>query len=94
MADISKLKKAANKGTPPTVDIKRNKGKPPPTEQTNDNLNKPPQDGSVKKAKIEFSVPEYLLDAFAQEAGKRFGFKKGSKSDLFMAMWDEYITSQ
>ena len=24
------------------------------------------------------------------EAGRRFGFKKGSKSDLFIAMWEEY----
>ena len=24
------------------------------------------------------------------EAGRKFGFKKGSKSALFMAMWAEY----
>jgi len=27
-----------------------------------------------------------MLDEFAQEAGKRFGFKKSSKSDLFIAI--------
>ena len=42
----------------------------------------------------QFSVPEPLLDEFAQEAGRRFGFKKGSKSHLFLAIWEEYKTSR
>ncbi len=78
MADISKLKDKAGKGTPPALQV------------TNTNLRTPPRDKTAKKAKIEFSVPENILDEFALEAGKRFGFKKGSKSDLFVAMWDEY----
>ncbi len=90
MADITKLRSKADKGTPPAIETKIDKGRPPPPDQTNDNLVKPPRDKPVKKAKIEFSVPEHILNEFAQEAGKRFGFKKGSKSDLFVAMWDEY----
>lgn len=79
MADIAKLKtKAAGKGSPPAP------------EMTNGNLKKPLREVPTKKAKIEFSVPEYILDEFAQEAGQRFGFKKGAKSDLFIAMWEEY----
>ena len=78
MADIAKLKPAAGKGTPPALEV------------TNTNLNTSPRDKPAKKGKIEFSVPENILDEFAQEAGKRFGFRKGSKSDLFIAMWDEY----
>lgn len=79
MTNLAKLQsKRVQKGTPPAVDV------------TNSNLTRPPRDKPGKKAKIEFSVPEYILDDFAKEAGERFGFKKGSKSDLFIAMWDEY----
>ena len=78
MADIAKLKPAAGKGTPPAPEV------------TNTNLKTSPREKPEKKGKIEFSVPENILDEFAQEAGNRFGFRKGSKSDLFIAMWDEY----
>ena len=79
MADLTKLKtKTAGRGMPPTPDV------------TNTNLRTPPREKPAQKSKIEFSVPEPLLDEFAQEAGRRFGFKKGSKSDLFLAIWEEY----
>ena len=87
MADLTRLKKgAASKGTPPTL------------EETNLNLSTPPREQPakktpIKKIKMEFSVPEGMVDEFAIEAGKRFGFKKGSKSDLFVAMWEEYLGS-
>ncbi len=79
MASITKLKKkVAQKGTPPSPNT------------TNTNLRKPAREKPIKKGKIEFSVPEYMLDEFSKEAGERFGFKKGSKSDLFISMWEEY----
>ena len=79
MVSVEKLKsRHAGKGTPPAPDV------------TNSNLRTPPRDKPVRKAKIEFSVPEHILDDFAREAGARFGFRKGSKSDLFIAMWNEY----
>ena len=79
MVDVAKLKpRRTGKGTPPAPDV------------TNSNLKTPPREKPTKKAKIEFSVPEHILDDFAKEAGERFGFKKGSKSDLFIAMWSEY----
>ena len=91
MVDLTKLKTRADKGAPPTPEASRGrKGAPPPPEQTNENLNKPPRGARVAKGKIEFSVPRELLEEFALEAGRRFGFKKGSKSELFIAMWDEY----
>lgn len=81
MADLTKLKtKTAGRGTPPAPDV------------TNTNLRSLPREKPTPKGKIEFSVPEPLLDEFAQEAGRRFGFKKGSKSNLFLAMWEEYKT--
>lgn len=79
MVDVAKLKaRSGGKGTPPAPDV------------TNSNLKTPAREKPVRKAKIEFSVPEHILDDFAKEAGERFGFKKGSKSDLFIAMWNEY----
>ena len=78
MADLTRLKARARKGTPPTPEV------------TNSNLKTPPREGQVKKTKIEFSVPEHMANEFSQEAGQCFGFKKGSKSDLFIAMWQEY----
>ena len=91
MADLGKLQRRADKGAPPAPDnSRRSKGEPPPPDRTNDNLNKPPHGARRVKGKIEFSVPKELLEEFALEAGKRFGFKKGCKSDLFIAMWEEY----
>ena len=89
MADITRLKSRADKGTPPSPELPRPvKGSPP--RGSNENLRENPREKPVAKAKIEFSVPEGMLDEFAQEAGRRFGFKKGSKSELFVALWEEY----
>ncbi len=73
MADLTKLKGKADKGSPPAIETKEGKGMPPA--ETNDNLNNPPRETPVKKTKIEFSVPEHMANAFSQEAGHRFGFK-------------------
>ena len=78
MADLEKLKRRADKGAPPGP------------ERTNQNLRKPPRSGRQNKGYVQFSVPVELRDEFAMEAGRRFGFKKGSKSDLFVAMWEDY----
>lgn len=99
MADLSKLRKKSSKGTPPAPtqpqereNTSSHKGSPP--EDTNGNLSEQPRGKPVVKAKIEFSVPEEILNEFALEAGRRFGFKKGCKSDLFVAMWGEYKARQ
>ena len=89
MADITKLKSKADKGAPPPPEQLRTvKGSPP--REINENLSDSLRERPGAKAKIEFSVPEGLLNEFAQEAGRRFGFKKGSKSNLFVALWEEY----
>ena len=77
MSDLRKFKRGADKGAPPL-------------DQTNDNLSKPPRTARPTKGKIHFSVPVEVLDDFAIAAGRRFGFKKGSKSALFLAMWEDY----
>lgn len=78
MANIAKLKPKAGKGTPPAL------------EKTNNNLETPPREKSENKTVLQFSIPETIQREFSTEAGQRFGFKKGSKSDLFIAMWEEY----
>jgi hypothetical protein len=77
MANLGRLKtKAANKGTPPQA--------------TNRNLKTQPREKPVPTRKIEFSVPETVFDDFSEASFKRFGFKKGAKSKLFLAMWEEF----
>ncbi len=79
MANVGKLK-PAKKGAPPT------------TETTSANLDKPPREKKPeKKVKIEFSLPENVVEEFEREAYTMFGFKKGGKSNFFMVIWDQYI---
>lgn len=78
MADIEKLK------------IKVGKGVPPAPETTNNNLKYPPREKPEIKTVMQFSIPEAIQREFSAEAGQRFGFKKGSKSDLFIALWEAY----
>ena len=78
MADLGKLKRRADKGSPPAP------------ARTNENLRKAPRSGRQRKAHIQFSVPVELRDEFAMEAGRKFGFKKGSKSEFFITMWEDY----
>lgn len=81
MANVKALKaKAADKGAPP------------PAATTTQNLAAPPRESKEPKGKIEFSVPESVVDAFSEEAGRRFGFKKGAKSDFFLALWTDYLS--
>ena len=41
---------------------------------------------------IIFSVPIEVVEAFNHHAAERFGFRKGSKSELFLAIWEEYTS--
>ena len=79
MANFKSLKKGADKGAPP------------PATRITENLRKPPRE-KEEKGKIEFSVPRSVIEDFSQEAAERCGFKKGSKSDFFMLMWEEYLS--
>lgn len=63
---------------------------PPPADAAPKNLDLPARDKKEAKGKIEFSVPEWLIEDFSAEAARRFGFKKGSKSLMFMQLWEEY----
>ena len=88
MADVSKLKRSGSKGSPPT-----------PSE-TNNTLGSLPETitRGTDKAKsanvaITFSVPAEVADEFNRHALEHFGFRKGSKSDLFLAIWEKYAAT-
>lgn len=78
MSNVSKLKTGKGEGPPPPADAPGNTAKPP-------------RDKSEAKVSLDFWVPESVGDAFGQEAARVFGFKKGSKSKLFMKIWEDYI---
>lgn len=91
MVDVSKLKSIADKGMAPLPkQLKQSNGSTSQRNQTNNNLDIPPRGKPIVKGKIEFSVPIEILDKFGEEAGRKFGFKKGSKSELFLLMWEAY----
>ena len=66
------------------------KGEPPTPIETTQNLKQVPREGKEPRRYLNLSVPESVADEFDQEALKRFGFKKGSKADMFIALWQEY----
>ena len=74
MANTSALKK----GTPPTREST------PPLVEAN------PRSFEGKNKPIQVMVPPEVFLAFSARAGAEFGFKKGSKSRLFLTMWKAY----
>ena len=74
MANTSALKK----GTPPLRENNRN------LIQTN------PRPLEEKNKPLQLMVPPEVFLAFSARAGDEFGFTKGSKSRLFLAMWKAY----
>lgn len=43
---------------------------------------------------IQFRVPSSIFEAFSEQAGREFGFSKGSKSQLFLKLWEDYQARQ
>ena len=68
MADLTRLKARARKGTPPTPEV------------TNSNLKTPPREGQVKKTKIEFSVPSTWRTNFRRKPDSASGSRRGRKA--------------
>ena len=77
MADIAKLKTSKASG-------------PPPESAAPGNTDKPPRDKPSLKSKIEFSGDQAIIEEFSELAGRKFGFKKGSKSEMFLALLEHY----
>lgn len=80
MANITKLKTTKAGG-------------PPPETAAPENTKNAPRDKEDPIRKLQLSIPESVAAAFEEEAARRFGFKKGSKSEMFIALWNERTSS-
>lgn len=47
-----------------------------------------PRKSEGKNQPLQVMTPPDVFDAFSAKAGETSGYSKGSKSQLFMAMWD------
>ena len=54
--------------------------------------NRPDAPGPKPKPRkaLQFMVSPEVFEAFSAEAGRRFGFQKGAKTQLFAEMWEEH----
>jgi hypothetical protein len=66
------------------------KGAPPPREKAANIIEADPRKDEAKNKPLQVMIPPEVFDAFSAKAGETFGFSKGSKSQLFMAMWEAY----
>jgi len=66
------------------------KGAPPPRENATNIIEADPRKSETKNKPLQVMVPPEVFDAFSARAGETFGYSKGSKSQLFMAMWEAY----
>lgn len=70
------------------------KGAPPRREKTRSLIDADPRSSEGKNKPLQIMVPPDVFDAFSARAGEEFGFTKGSKSRLFLAIWESYISMQ
>ena len=66
------------------------KGTPPAREKAESVIEADPRRHDGKNRPLQVMVPPAVFDAFSARAGQEFGFSKGAKSHLFMAMWEAY----
>lgn len=67
------------------------KGAPPArTKKTRSPIDTDPRPAEGKNRALQLMVPPDVFLAFSARAGQEFGFTKGAKSRLFLAMWDSY----
>ncbi|GAK34521.1 hypothetical protein JCM17846_33610 [Iodidimonas nitroreducens] len=68
------------------------KGAPPPRERATNIIHADPRKSEAKNKPLQVMIPPEIFDAFSAKAGETFGFSKGSKSQLFLTMWESYIS--
>lgn len=66
------------------------KGAPPPREKAQNVIAADPRPSEAKNKPLQVMVPPEVFEAFGARAGEEFGFSKGAKSQLFLAMWAAY----
>ena len=70
------------------------KGSPPRRETTANPIAADRRPSEGKNKPLQLMVPPDVFDAFSARAGEEFGFTKGAKSRLFLAMWEAYRSTQ
>ena len=66
------------------------KGAPPARTDSGNTIKTDPRPTEGKNKPLQVMIPPDVFDAYSAKAGEEFGFTKGAKSQLFMAMWDAY----
>lgn len=74
MTDTSKLKK----------------GVPSPRKPGDRELGTDPRLQENRNQPLQVMVPPDVFEAFGKEAGRVFGHRKGSKSEMFLELWRLY----
>lgn len=69
------------------------KGAPPARQSTTSVIAADPRPTEGKNKPLQIMVPPEIFDAFSKRAGEDFGFRKGSKKELFLTMWEKYSKS-
>lgn len=70
------------------------KGAPPPREKAKNVIKDDPRPAEGKNKPLQVMVPPSVFEAFSARAGEEFGFSKGGKSQLFLAMWESYSATK
>ena len=68
----------------------KKKGQLPRRENNPNLIHTNPRSQRAKNRPLQLMVPPEVFLAFSARAGEEFGFMKGSKSRLFLAMWNAY----
>ena len=66
------------------------KGAPPPRSASPNVIAVDPRKGEDRKQPLQVKIPQEVHQAFSSRAGEEFGFTSGSKTKLFLAMWEAY----
>ena len=66
------------------------KGAPPRREATANVIAVDPRPEEGRKQPLQVKIPPDVHKAFSARAGEEFGFTSGSKTKLFLAMWEAY----
>ena len=70
----------------------KKKGRPPRREDIPNLIHTNPRSQQAKNRPLQLMVPPEVFLAFSARAGEEYGFTKGSKSQLFLAMWKTYTS--
>lgn len=68
------------------------KGAPPPRQPAVSIIDADPRRDDGRKQPLQVKIPVEVHSAFSVRAGEEFGFTSGSKTKLFLAMWEAYTS--